>query len=141
MLVSAGASCALVGTFLPWLRSGTRNRSSYTIFDLVERLGFAPDGLVSWTLRLWSVVPLLLVMTAIGAWVVAVTRSGWRLLLASTAIAVAWVGGTAVSIVFAPEAALFRIGPGPAVTLTGLAAVVAGVVWLRRPVSAASAAS
>lgn len=131
VLSTAGALCALTGTFLPWLRSGTRNRSSYTIFDLVERLGFAPDGFVSWALRLWPVVPLLLVMTAITGWVVTLRRAGWPAQVVATVLVVVWVGGTAIAVMSAPDIALFSIGIGPAVTLLGLAAMIVGTFWLR----------
>ena len=60
-VISSGGALTLIGTFLPWLRSGARDRASYTIFDLVERLGFAPGGVVALSLRLWPLVPLLLV--------------------------------------------------------------------------------
>lgn len=141
VVVTTGAACVLTGTFLPWLRSGSRDRSSYTIFELVERLGFAPGGAVSWALRLWPAVPLVLVMIAVGAWVVSTTRSGWPILATLTVVAVVWVGGTATSVVLAPDAGLFRIGLGPAVTLLGLVVVVAGLIWLRPPGSGASATS
>ena len=43
--VTAGAAVLLVGTFLTWLRSGATERSSYDVFDLVDRLGFSEGGL------------------------------------------------------------------------------------------------
>ena len=66
--VTAGAAVLLVGTFLTWLRSGATERSSYDVFDLVDRLGFSEGGLVGWALRLWPLVPLLLVLTVIAWW-------------------------------------------------------------------------
>ena len=53
-----GASIALVGTFLPWLASGAVDRSSYELLDIVERLGFSPDGLVGLALTVWPLAPL-----------------------------------------------------------------------------------
>ena len=67
--VTAGAAVLLVGTFLTWLRSGATERSSYDVFDLVDRLGFSEGGLVGWALRLWPLVPLLLVIAVIAWWV------------------------------------------------------------------------
>ena len=58
---TSGAVAVVVGTFLPWLRSGTRLRSSYDIFSLVERLGFSRSDVVGWGLRLWPVLPFLVV--------------------------------------------------------------------------------
>jgi len=138
---TGGAVVTVTGTFLPWLRSGTRNRSSYAIFDLVERLGFAPGGVVSWSLRLWPLVPLLLVGVTIGGWCVAAHRVSWPSLVAVTVPTILWVGGTAIAILTAPDVALFRIGSGPTVTLFGVLLLAGGVVALRRPGSAASGAS
>lgn len=126
VLATVGALVTVVGTFLPWLRSGARNRSSYTIFDLVERLGFAPGGMVAWSLRLWAFVPLLLVVVAVGAWSASFDARLRRPLLATSIVAAIWVGGTSIAVMAAPEAGLFRIGPGPAVTLAGVLGAAAG---------------
>lgn len=123
----------LAGTFLPWLRSGTRDRSSYTIFDLVERLGFAPEGVIAWSLRLWPLVPLLLVATVTTAWAVATRHLSWPVPLVLSACAVMWVGATAIAVLMAPDIALFRVGIGPAVTLVGAVILVTGVAVLRAP--------
>lgn len=139
--VSVGAGVMLVGTFLPWLRSGERNRSSYTIFDLVERLGFAPGGVIAWSLRLWPLVPLVLVAMSVTGWAVVTRHLRWRVAAGVIASAVVWVGGTAVSLFLAPDGGLFRVGAGPAVTLVGAVVAAAGAVALRRRESAASAAA
>ena len=124
--VSAGAAVLLVGTFLTWLRSGTTERSSYDVFDLVDRLGFSEGGIVGWALRLWPLVPLLLVVTVIAWWapftgtVWAVTRAGL------VAIVSIYAGGIAVAVRNAPDVALFSIGPGPLVTTIGSIVMVAG---------------
>jgi len=123
----------LVGTFLPWLRSGTRNRSSYTIFDLVERLGFAPGGVIEWSLRLWPLVPLLLVATVTTAWAVATEHLRWTVPIVLSICSAVWVGGTAFAVLLAPDIALFGVGIGPTVTLAGTAVLVAGIAWLRVP--------
>jgi hypothetical protein len=138
---TGGSAVALVGTFLPWLRSGARDRSSYTIFDLVERLGFAPGGVVAWSLRLWPLVPLLLVAVTVSAWAVVTRHLRWSITMGVAVVALVWVGGTAIALVIAPDVGLFRIGIGPAVTLVGVLVAVAGVVTLRRRGSACAAAS
>jgi hypothetical protein len=140
IVTTAGAGTMLVGTFLPWLRSGARNRSSYTIFDLVERLGFAPGGVIAWSLRLWPLVPLLIVVTATCAWAVVTHHVRWGVCAAATVTLVVWVGGTATAVFLAPDVALFRIGVGPTVTLVGAVAAAAGVAMLRRRGSGPSAA-
>lgn len=131
----------MVGTFLPWLRSGARDRASYTIFDLVERLGFAPDGVIAWSLRLWPLVPLLLVVVVTTAWSVATGHLRWRVPVILAAVAATWVGGTSVAVLMAPDIALFRVGVGPTVTLAGTVVLAAGVAALRPRESAASAAA
>src|SRR3954468_17060814 len=67
-VATAGGVLALAGTFLPWLRSGTRRRNSYEIFALVDRLGISESSLVGWGVRLWPVVPLLLVLGGVLLW-------------------------------------------------------------------------
>ena len=62
VVATVGAAVALVGTFLPWLRSGTRQRNSYEIFSLVERLGISQSSVVGWGVRLWPLCSLLLVL-------------------------------------------------------------------------------
>ena len=66
--VTVGAAVVLVGTFLTWLRSGATERSSYDVFDLVDRLGFSEGGLVGWALRLWPLLPLVLVLAVVAWW-------------------------------------------------------------------------
>lgn len=138
--ITAGAATTLIGTFLPWLRSGSRDRSSYTIFDLVERLGFAPGGVVAWSLRLWPLVPLLLVTMAVAGWAVVTGHLRWRAAAVAIGAATVWVGGTALALVLAPDAGLFRIGNGPGVATAGVLIAGLGGVWLRPRGSAASEA-
>ncbi len=138
MTTTVGAAIALIGTFLPWLRSGSRDRSSYTIFDLVERLGFAPSGVVAWSLRFWPLVPLLLVATAVAAWAVATGHLRWRIASVTLGVAIVWVGGTALAVVLAPDAGLVRVGDGPAVAGGGVLVAGIGGLWLRPRGSAAS---
>ncbi len=118
-LATIGGAVTLIGTFLPWLRSGARDRSSYTIFDLVDRLGFSPAGVISWSLRLWPLVPLLVVVVVVAAWWPTMSTRARTAVTAATAVVVVWVGATAIAVSFAPDVALFRIGPGPAVTVFG----------------------
>ncbi|HEX3087076.1 MAG TPA: hypothetical protein VHQ23_00365, partial [Ilumatobacteraceae bacterium] len=68
VMATVGAAVALLGTFLPWLRSGARRRNSYDIFSLVERLGISESSIVGWGLRVWPLAPLLLVTAATLQW-------------------------------------------------------------------------
>lgn len=127
-LIGGGAALMLIGTFLPWLSSGAARRSSYELFDLVDRLGFSPDGVVGWALRLWPLAPLLLVLCAVAHGVPSGDRrlSAVRLVLAAGAIL--YVGGTAAAVRLAPEVGLFRLRFGTWVTLFGAAMVLTGLV-------------
>lgn len=139
-LATVGGAVTLIGTFLPWLRSGARDRSSYTIFDLVDRLGFSPAGAISWSLRLWPLVPLFVVVVVVAAWWPAMSTRARAATTAATALVVIWVGATAIAVSFAPDVALFRIGPGPLVTVVGAVTLGVGAA-LRLRESAASGAS
>ena len=128
MTVSAGAAVVLVGTFLTWLRSGATDRSSYDVFDLVDRLGFSEGGLVGWALRLWPLLPLLLVLAVIAWWWPS-SGSGWTATRAAlTLVAALYAGAVAVAVANAPEVALFSVGPGPVVTIVGSVVMVVGLV-------------
>ena len=118
-----GALAASIGTFLPWVRSGTRRRSSYEIFSLVERLGFSPSSAVGWGLRLWPVAPLLLVLTVTLSWFPRKWVTG-----GSALVAVTYVGGVAAAVESAPSTSLLRIEFGPVVTLGGAVLLAAGAV-------------
>ena len=126
-LVGGGAVLTLIGTFLPWLSSGAVLRSSYELFDLVDRLGFSPDGAVRWALRVWPLAPLLLVLTAVTQGLPGSDRRirVARLVLAISAIC--YVGGTAAAVRLAPEAGLFRLRFGIWITLIGAVTMVVGI--------------
>ena len=125
-IAAVGALVTLIGTFLPWLASGAVDRSSYDLLDIVERLGFSPDGLVGLALTVWPLAPLLLVLTIIAQWpgwtsawaAIAATATG----LASTA----YVGGTALAVLNAPAVGLFRVRSGTWITVVGAAAMLVG---------------
>lgn len=127
-LVGAGAAVTLTGTFLPWLNSGVVPRSSYEIFDLVERLGFSPGGAIGWSLRLWPLAPLLLVLSAVAQ---GVPRDGRRFRVARFVlplVAIVYVGGTAAAVRLAPEVGLFRLRFGTWITLLGTVTMIAGLI-------------
>ena len=130
-LVAAGAGVALIGTFLPWLSSGSVLRSSYELFDLVERLGFSPNGAIGWALRLWVFAPLLLVLSAVAQGFPSDDLWVRRIRLALPVFSLVYVGGTAAAVRLAPEVALFRLRFGIWVTLIGAAIVIAGLVLQR----------
>ena len=125
--VSAGAAVVLVGTFLTWLRSGATERSSYDVFDLVDRLGFSEGGLVGWALRLWPLLPLVLVLAVVAWWWPSSGKGQTAIRVAPTLVASLYAGAVALAVVNAPEVALFSVGPGPTVTILGAVVMAAGV--------------
>lgn len=128
-VVTAGAAIAIVGTFLPWVRSGSRDRSSFQIFGLVDRLGFAPDGPVSWTLHWWAFAPLLVVLTVVAAWLRPGSTLVRRAVLTSGLVVPVVLGGTALALRRAPQSGLLTIGVGPSVTAIGCATIAVGMAW------------
>jgi hypothetical protein len=128
-VVTIGAGITLIGTFLTWVRSGATERSSYEVFDLVDRLGFSPEGAVGWALRLWPLVPVLLVFAVVATWLAAIHWRSSAGAVALVGVSGVYAGATAASVAAAPEAGdLLGIGPGPAVTLAGVVLMFVGAV-------------
>ena len=123
VMTTAGAVIAVLGTFLPWLRSGARRRSSYEIFSLVDRLGFSESSLVGWGVRLWPIVPLLLAGAATLQWFPRRWVTG-----GFTMVAVVYAGGVAAAVESAPSSSLITIEYGPLVTLAGVLVLAAGAL-------------
>ena len=98
--MAAGALVVIVGSLLPWLRTGGRRRHSYDLFELVERLGFAPGSVAAALLRWWPVVPLLAVGSVVAAgW-------GWPRVGGVLGIGAAiYAGGTALVVIWRRPAA------------------------------------
>lgn len=67
-MVTLAAAATIVGTFLPWLRSGKHDRTSYELLSLVDSLGYTSGGPVGWAVRLWPLVPLICVVAAVTSW-------------------------------------------------------------------------
>lgn len=126
--MSAGAIVALIGSFLPWLRSGQRSRTSYELFQVADRLGFGDTGAAGWALRLWPLVPFATALVITLQWwhpTSLLRRLGATVLPALTAIA---IGGIAMVLILAPSISLFRVGVGPMVTVLGGVLMLAGAV-------------
>jgi len=123
-----GGSC-VVGTFLPWLHSGTRWRSSYDLLGLVDRLGFAPHGPVELLVRCWPVVPMLVVATIVLVW--------WRRmvlgLVAATAAAL-YIGGVSIAMTVAASRVPIDVGIGPLVCGVASVGLLANAVVLQATV-------
>lgn len=67
-LVTLAAAATVGGTFLPWLRSGKHDRTSYQLLSLLDSLGFASAGPVGWAVRLWPLLPLVCAIAAVASW-------------------------------------------------------------------------
>ena len=122
LVMAGGAAVTIVGTLLPWLRTGGRQRHSYDLFALVGRLGFAPDGPVGTALRWWPLVPLLAVAGVVAGW------WGWPRVGGTIGVAAAcYAGGTAMAITVAGSDD-FDLRAGTIVTIGGAVVLLAGAV-------------
>ncbi len=121
--MAVGAGLTVVGSLLPWVRTGGRRRHSYDLLALVERLGFATDGIAAAALRWWPLVPLLAVGAVVAAW------WGWpRAGGVLGVVAALYAGGTAVAVARAPAGRLVDIQLGPFVTIAGALALLGGSI-------------
>ena len=118
-LTALGCAVALLGTFLPWLATGERERSSYDLSSIARRLNVASSTGERLAITLWPVVPFCL----LGAAVLLVMRcsSGARLFAVAVS---AYVGAVAIIVWRAP----LDTGPGVPVTVVGTALFVAGAL-------------
>jgi len=122
-LLTVGGVAVIVGTFLPWVASGTAERSSYQVFEVIGRLGFAPDGPVGWAMRLWPIMPLLMVSAAAAAWF------EYRVLAAAIgAVGAFYAGGVGFAVNQAPKEGLVRVLGAPLFTGVAAGLVLAGAV-------------
>lgn len=126
-LVVAATIGLLVGSLLPWVRSGRTWRSSYELVRTADRLGLT-DGRAQRQLVLaWFFVPLLcgvvLVLLALNR------RTAARLVLAL-------VLAMSVPLIAIVSASSLHIGPGPVVAVAAFAAgamaLISGAL-VRRP--------
>lgn len=120
---SIGAIATVVGSLCPWVASGSVDRSSYEIIDLVGRLGFAEEGPLAIALRAWPLMPLLVVTGTVALW--------WRRHVVGQALAL--TGGlyalaVALTVRLAAPTGLVRIRVGPVVTIAGASVLLAGTL-------------
>jgi len=123
VLATVGAAVAAVGTFVPWLRSGSRQRNSYEIFSLVDRLGFSQSSVIGWGLRLWPVLPFLLVLAITLQWF----RRQWITGLVASAV-VLYAGTVSLAVRSASSSSLVTIEAGSLVTLIGTILLAIGTL-------------
>jgi hypothetical protein len=122
-LVVAGGMIAVVAMFGPWVRSGSNYRNSFEVVDLVDRLGFTPDGPIETAFRFWPVAPL--------AVVVAVVLTIWLRGRAGPILAIVvglTIGLVGVAMRTIPESSLIGTGRGSILAALGGATMVSGGV-------------
>lgn len=61
---TGGLVLLVIGSFMPWARSGTRQRSSYELVRVADRLDLLPGGWQAGAARAWFAVPLVAVLAA-----------------------------------------------------------------------------
>jgi hypothetical protein len=123
LLGAAGLLSMVIGTFLPWLRSGEVDRNSYASFGVLRRLiGFhgAAEVLVRGWPLLGAVCAVVVVLAAAG-----LLRAAAVLALVIAAWAAA-VGGGAVG--HEPVAGVRMERLGPIVTIAGAVATAAAAI-------------
>lgn len=121
--MGVGGAVTVVGSLLPWVRTGGARRHSYDLLALVARLGFAEDGPAETALRWWPLLPLLVVAAVVAvAW-------GWpRIGAAVGAAAALYAGGVALAVIRAPAAPTVEVELGAVVTIVGAAVLLAGAI-------------
>lgn len=133
LAMAAGAILVVLGSLLPWLRTGARQRNSYDAFAVADRLGFGPGGAAAEGLRWWPLVPLLTAGAVVVAW------WGWRrpggLIGIAAGVYAAAVGA---AVATADQQSAIDIRPGATVTAVGgavlaLASVATALVTADRP--------
>ena len=67
LIAGTGLVLVIVGSFLPWVVSGTVRRSSYAIVGIVDRLGVAGDGIVGILVAGWPFVGVLCMTPVVAA--------------------------------------------------------------------------
>lgn len=133
LLPLAGAGCAglgvvliVIGTFLPWFRSGSTFRDSYQAIGLIRFYQLLDDSPLNALLTVWvgltPAITVCVVAYALGLRRTAACAAGVLAVLTGTVATVAVVqvgdGGALLGVA----------GTGPAVTLTGSALVLLGAV-------------
>lgn len=124
VIAMVGLVAVVVGSFLPWVRSGVSERSSFEAAGVIDRFGPRDVPLLDVALTAWIAVPLVCVI-AIGLYAVGLLRTAAAFasivgLLAGTVGAATYVQGGGGSGAFGVIAA------GPLTTCCGGVVALAG---------------
>lgn len=118
-LTVTGCAVALLGTFLPWLRTGERVRSSYDLSSIARQLQVASSTGERFAILLWPVVPFCLLSAAVL--LVMRCSSGARVFAVAVSV---YVGAVAVIVWRAP----LDTGLGVPITVVGAALFAVGAL-------------
>jgi hypothetical protein len=125
-VATAGLTVLVIGTFLPWLRSGTVLRDSYQSAGALRGLVGGLNAQAGAVLGAWPVV------IPCCAACVAGYALGLRRSAAVAGLVISLIVGTAAGVVAVqPDATDSVVGPahtGPVVTLVGATIMVAGAI-------------
>lgn len=122
VLGCAGLVCVVVGTFLPWLYSGSRARNSYATGGALRRV-FDVGGAADTALAAWPFVALACAL-AVGALILGLRRTSVVVGLLAAAAAMA---GSIAMLTADGNGIVRPANTGPIVTLVGALAVPAAV--------------
>ena len=116
---AVGLVGVLLGTFLPWLRSGDVLRNSYASFGVLNRLiGF--HGVSDLAVRAWPLIGL-----CCAGVVVAVVAASRRVATVLALVTAGWSAAVASAVLLHHgDAGVSVVAVGPAVTLIGDTAVL-----------------
>jgi hypothetical protein len=125
VLVTVGAVLTIVGSFAPWVSSLGVSANSWDLRDLVLGLGFGDNGAFDIAVTLWAVVPVLLGVAVVAAWL------GREIISAvCSTMSALYAGIVAVAVLQAPDIELYTVEWGVPLTLVACLAVLASAVWL-----------
>jgi hypothetical protein len=113
----AGLSIVVAASFMSWIRTGTRRRSSFELVAVVRRLGVIDNPVVAGAARGWVLIPLL------AATALLLTALGRPRLAAVLALCVA---GSAIALAQAVNSAPVRAEGGVGAGLVGAMMTIAG---------------
>lgn len=126
LIGGAGLVLVIVGSFLPWVVSGTVRRSSYAIVGLLSRLGIGEDGPIGALIAGWPLIGVLCMTPVIAAAIRWWRVAGVLAVLVSLAAALLSFGVIAVT---AGRSAA-GLGSGVGVDPIGPSVMAAGAVLL-----------
>lgn len=126
VVFTGSGALLLLGTFLPWLRSGSTTRSSYALVGLIDRLDIAPGGAAALAITAWPFVPLLVTTAVVAAWW---GRSTTALVVA--VVAALYAGGIAAVLAVGSAGTPITVGIGPWVCAAAGVAFLGAAVWVR----------